>query len=109
MSGVPASEDECDQAAFGQSRQRAGTVPRGIVLVMGRQRRSDAMVVEQPASDASVFACNQVGRRARPSTRSVMSRNFDQVATMCSPPASAGGSIDRPSITYRAVRGGVVV
>ncbi len=57
--------DERDRFAGGEPRQELRPRRRGVVLVVGRQRRRDAVVVEQLAGDAGVLAGDHVGRGER--------------------------------------------
>ena len=51
-----------DRLARGEPRQELRPRRRGVVLVVGRQRRRDAVVVEQLPRDPRVLAGDQVGR-----------------------------------------------
>ena len=64
-SGVPASETRATASPCGEPRQELGPRRCGVVLVVGGQRRRNAVVVEQPARDAGVLAGDDVGRGER--------------------------------------------
>ena len=58
---MPASETSATARAFGEPRQQLRPRLGGVVVVIGRQRRRDAVMVEQLAGDAGVLAGDQVG------------------------------------------------
>ena len=62
-SGVPASDTSATAAPVGEPRQQLRPRLGGVVLVIGRERRRDAVVVEELAGDARVLAGDQVGGR----------------------------------------------
>ena len=53
---------ECDRFAGGHPRQELGPRRRGIVLVVGGQRRRDAVMVEQLPRHPRILAGNHVSR-----------------------------------------------
>ena len=61
ISGVPASDTSATASPAASRCQELRPRRRGVVLVIGRQRRRDAVMVEQLAGDARVLAGDQVG------------------------------------------------
>ena len=53
--------DQRDRFAVGKPRQQLRPRLGGVVLVIGRQRRRDAVMLEQLAGDAGVLAGDDVG------------------------------------------------
>ena len=75
-----------DRLAGGEPRQQLRPRRGGVVLVVGRQRRGDAVMVEQPAGHAGVLAGDQVGggqrlQRPQRDVAQVADRGGDQVQT----------------------------
>ena len=58
---MPASETSAIAAPSASRRSSSGPRLRGVVVVVGRERRRDAVVVEQLAGHARVLAGDQVG------------------------------------------------
>ena len=68
--------DQRDRRARGKPRQQLRPRLGGIVLVVGRQRRRDAVAFEELAGHAAVLAGDEVGSRQHLSARKVMSPRF---------------------------------
>ena len=56
---------QCDGGALGEPLQQFGPRRRGVVVVVGRERRGDGIAVEQLARHARILAGDQVGARQR--------------------------------------------
>ena len=87
--------DQRDGRAFGEPRQQLRPRLGGVVVVIGRQRGGDAVMVEQLAGHAGVLAGDQVGagqhlERAQRDVAQIADRGGDQVEA-----GASGGAVDR--------------
>ena len=86
----PGVRYQCNALAGGEPGHQLRAGRRGVVLVVGGERRGDAVMVEQPSCDAGVLAGDQIGRgqgleRPQRDVAQVADRGGDQMQASSEP------------------------